>query len=132
MQLNICGATDLKLESMNNIKILPRQNLSIIREYEKKSDVLICLCNKKGTQIPGKIYHYAATNKPILIILDGENKDKLKKYFESFNRFILCENNIESISNIINNIKNYKREYNQSEQLNAKNIAKKSIDYIEH
>lgn len=62
-------------------------------KYEEDADLLIVLLNKKGTQIPGKIYHYAGTNKPILIILDGDRKEEIKEYLSLFNRFYFCENN---------------------------------------
>lgn len=100
--LNICGNSNIILDSKDNIFIKPRQKMSIIRQEEEKTDLLICICNKKGTQIPGKVYHYAATNKPILIIVDGENSNNLKEYFQKFNRYLLCENNEEDIRRAIN------------------------------
>ena len=33
----------------------------------------------------------------MLVILDGDEKDKLRAYIESFNRYIVCDNNVESI-----------------------------------
>ena len=90
--LNICGNSDLSLLQKENMNIKPRQKLDVVEKLEEDCDILVCVCNKKGTQIPGKVYHYAATNKPILIILDGDKKEKLRKYFKSFNRYVLCEN----------------------------------------
>lgn len=125
--LNICGNSDIKLEEKNNISVRPRQKINVIEELEKKSDILICICNKKGTQIPGKIYHYAATNKPILIILDGDRKKELRKYFESFNRYKLCENTEEDIIKAIKDIMNEKAEYNPLSLLSSEKIAKEFI-----
>lgn len=71
----------------------------------------------RGGQIPGKLYQYSATNKPILFILDGtiEEMQILKTYFSQFNRYVFCKNSIDSIQNGIqkinlgqfNDVKNY-------------------------
>ncbi len=73
-KLIICGNTDLKLEESEQIKIYPRVEYSKVKELEAKADVLVHLSNKQGNQIPGKIYQYSGTNKPILFILDGNEK----------------------------------------------------------
>lgn len=104
MKLLICGETNLNLKETSNVVIKNREKLEKIREYESEVDVLVCVCNKFGTQIPGKIYHYSATNKPILVILDGQYKEEIKKYLEKFKRFILCYNDKESIEMALNKI----------------------------
>lgn len=126
--LNICGNSDVKLEKKENISIRSRQKMNVIEELEKNSDILVCICNKKGTQIPGKIYHYAATNKPILIILDGNRKKELRKYFESFNRYKLCENTEEDIIKAIKDIINERVEYKPLSLLSPEKIAKEFIE----
>lgn len=126
--LNICGNSDIKLEEKENVSIRPRQKMNVVEELEKNSDILVCICNKKGTQIPGKIYHYAATNKPILIILDGDKKEELRKYFESFNRYKLCENTEEDILKAVKDIINEKVEYKPLTLLSSEKIAKKFIE----
>ena len=126
--LNICGNSDIKLEVKENVSIRPRQKMNVVEELEKNSDILVCICNKKGTQIPGKIYHYAATNKPILIILDGDKKEELRKYFESFNRYKLCENTEEDIIKAIKDIINERVEYKPLSLLSSEKIAKEFIE----
>lgn len=125
--LNICGNSDIKLEVKENVSIRPRQKMNVVEELEKNSDILVCICNKKGTQIPGKIYHYAATNKPILIILDGDRKEELRKYFEGFNRYKLCENTKEDIIKTIKDIINERVEYKPLSLLSSEKIAKEFI-----
>lgn len=107
IELTIAGNSDLKLQNKNNIEILPRVNQANLENIEEKSDVLVCLLNTKGSQIPGKVYHYAATNKPILVILDGEEprKGEIRKYLESFDRYILCDNDTENLKKTIKKIK---------------------------
>lgn len=108
VELRIVGSSDIELDEQENIIIEPRQETSVINRYESESDLLVCLMNSHGTQIPGKIYHSAATNKPILVILDGERIPEMKRYLEKFNRFILCSNNEEDIrTTILTIMENY-------------------------
>lgn len=125
--LNICGNSDIKLEVKENISIRPRQRMNVIEELEKKSDILVCISNRKGTQIPGKIYHYAATNKPILIILDGDKKEELRKYFDSFSRYKLCENTEEDIMEAVKDIINERVEYKPLKLLSSEKVAEEFI-----
>jgi len=127
-ELIICGNSDLNLEKKENIEIYQRQNIKKIRELEENSDILVCVCNKKGTQIPGKIYHYAATNKPILIILDGEYKEELREYFKLYNRFIICDNQKDQILNEISKYEKSEVRYEPLERLMPKNIANEFIN----
>ena len=87
-------------------------------QAESNADVLVCICNLRGTQIPGKIYYLTNYLKPIIVIVDGEYKEELKDYFESMNRFIVCENNENAIEDAIRNAKtilNEKTAYKNSE-----------------
>lgn len=83
---------ELNLEETPNIRILGRQPHNKLDDYMKHYDVMVCLMNKRGTQIPGKIFNYAGTNKEILVIQDGEYGEKIKKYFERYNRFTFVNN----------------------------------------
>ena len=76
-----------------------RVTLDVLEKVQEQTSVLIHLSNLRGGQIPGKIYHYSATEKPILFILDGTEEEKgvLKGYFSQFHRYCFCENNQESI-----------------------------------
>lgn len=128
----ILGDSDIKIQPNNNITILKgRQNLDVVKQYEEQVDILICICNKKGTQIPGKIYHYSATNKPILVILDGPQKEELKQYFEKYKRFLICENSVESIKKTLTNIDVSKFNYDNFSDFDCKKIAKEFIKGIE-
>lgn len=126
--LVVTGNSDLKLEETSKIKIMPRQKKSIIEEYEKKCDILVCICNKSGTQIPGKVYHYSCTNKPILIILDGSKTNELKKYFGSFERFYMCLNDSNEIQKEIKKIKEENKTFEPCKKLSSKYIAKQLIE----
>jgi predicted oxidoreductase (fatty acid repression mutant protein) len=50
------------------------------------------------------VYYAAASQKYMLVILDGDENDKLRAYIESFNRYIVCDNNVESIKEALKTI----------------------------
>lgn len=127
-KLKIVGNSNIQLQESTKVKVSKRIKYDLVKEKEAKCDLLVCVCNKTGTQIPGKIYHYAATNKPILIVLDGENKKEMRSYFESFDRYVLCDNNPDSITQAINSIKNTNKEYTPSPFFDPVNVAKKFIE----
>jgi hypothetical protein len=122
VELVIAGTTDIKLENSENVKVLPNMNRIDLSKYEDESDAIICVLNSSGTQVPGKLYHYAGTNIPILVIVDGEYGSRIKEYLEKFDRYVLCENNERSISEALLGIKQ-KREQRPALYLSPINIA---------
>lgn len=129
-KLIIAGNSDLSLSNTGMIQIYSRLNRNEIDALTSKSDMLVCILNKHGTQIPGKIYDYASTNKPIIIIIDGDNMLEMEAYFKQFNRFVICENTEESILEAVSSIEKYKTEYEPSPYFSAKIIAKQVIEMI--
>lgn len=103
-KLIICGDGDINLETTNQIKIYPRVSFKKIKEFERECDVLVHVSNLSGGQIPGKIYQYSGTNKPILFILDGE-KDLLIEIFGGYKRFLFSDNKKENLIQEIINLK---------------------------
>lgn len=103
VSVNICGNPSDLFQETDSVHIHPRMPLYELKKIEDKTNVLIFLCNRKGGQIPGKIYQYSATNKAILFILDGTEEEQriLREYFERFNRYIFCQNTVSSISEAI-------------------------------
>ena len=126
--LIICGNSDLKLEDTERIEIYPRIGFEKTKAFERECDVLIHLSNLKGTQIPGKIYQYSGTNKPILFILDGD-VDLLRGMFDSYERYIFCQNEKIDICRVIEEIYNKKFDYTRFivEEFDPKKIAEKII-----
>lgn len=104
---SIYGDSDLGLASTDRITVSGRVTLDILAEVQAKTEVLVHLCNLRGGQIPGKIYHYSATKKPILFILDGaeEEQEILRTYFSQFDRYYFCENTTESILSAIRSVR---------------------------
>ena len=133
IEVNICGNPNDLFESTELIHIFPRLSLEQLVPVENQSNVLIFLCNRKGGQIPGKIYQYSATTKTILFILDGtaEEKEALKTYFESFDRYVFCNNTVEDIRKAISDIENESlgTVKNESiEEFNPREIVRKILE----
>ncbi|XCP86575.1 hypothetical protein ABXS75_07210 [Roseburia hominis] len=101
IDLKIVGNSDLSLKNTNNIEVYPRGDIS---DFEDITDLFVCILNKNGTQIPGKLYHYAAYNRPILVIEDGDHTDEMHDFICSFNRYYTCKNNSEDIVTCIKQI----------------------------
>jgi len=99
--LTICGNSDIELQNSYNISVLGRVNSDEVYKVESDADVLIHLSNLKETQIPGKIYNYSATNKPIIFILDGDT-NIIRQCFEKYNRYLFCENTENDIMRALN------------------------------
>lgn len=105
--LKVIGTSDVSLAQTNNVQVFKRMPAIELQQVEKDTNLRICICNRNGTQIPGKIYHAGATDTPTLIILDGDCASEIRKYFEQFNRYYFCENNEQSIYDAINKISDY-------------------------
>lgn len=125
----IAGNSDINLESTNFLEIHKRLPYKEALDYENKSSILVTLCNSSGTQIPGKIYYCASQNKPIIVIIDGEYSIQLFDYLSSFNRYIICNNDENSILEAINMAKkSIEKNVSLSKQLQIDHIGKKIMD----
>lgn len=87
--LTICGDGDVDLFSTSNVTIRGRQSKEVVDNLVSACDFLVVLLNIKGTQLPGKLYDYAITDKPVLVLYENEC-DTLKLPFPS--RFIFLKN----------------------------------------
>lgn len=133
VNVNICGNPSNLFAQTDKITIYPRLQLNELKPIEDKTNVLVFLCNRKGGQIPGKIYQYSATYKTILFILDGTDEEKkvLKSYFEQFNRYIFCENTVEDIERAIKLIENNDFGNVKNEPIDEFNPAKTIMKVLE-
>ena len=126
----IFGDNDLSLKSTDRIQVSERVTLDVLTTIQEKTEVLVHLSNLRGGQIPGKIYHYSATTKPILFILDGNEEEKsiLREYFGKYDRFYFCENNKQSILEKMNLIsRERERHWNPVDEFCPRNVVNKII-----
>ena len=103
VEVNICGDPSNLFAATEHIHIHSRLTLDKLKPIEDSTNVLIFLCNRKGGQIPGKIYQYSATNKIILFIMDGTEEEQkvLKEFFGKYNRYVFCQNTVDDITRAI-------------------------------
>lgn len=129
--LSIVGDSDLNIPKTERISIKTRVPKDEINQYIIEASVLVCILNKSGTQIPGKIYQLAGTNKEVLLLYDGNNGREICDSLQFMNRFTICENKKDEIKKQINEyvIKGIpKRE--PSHFVNKMEVAEKLIDEI--
>jgi hypothetical protein len=124
--LTVCGLSDAPLESCENVEVHSRVPYEQVCEYENKADVLVHLSNLKGSQIPGKIYQYSGTNKPVLFILDGD-EGALRAYFQGFDRYVFAENTPQSIRACLESIRDADIQYSPVEAFSKRSIAESII-----
>lgn len=127
-RLTVAGNSDLALSPNESITVYPRVEKKKVDEIEQSSDVIVCVCNRKGTQIPGKIYHASATNRAILILLDGDCKNEIKAYFTGYERFVFCENEKNAIVATLRSMCDNKVEADPCKRLNGVHVAREMIE----
>lgn len=110
-----------------NITILPRVPQEKALQIEGEADVIVCVCNMRGTQIPGKILYKTSSDKHILVVMEKEQHEQMLRYFESFNRFYICDNTIESIAQSIQSLRNRPHNYSTPECLLPINVARELL-----
>ena len=128
VRLDIYGTSNVNLSDENNITIHGQVSREKADIAEDNADVLFCICNLKGSQIPGKIYYLTACRKNIIIAVDGDYKNELQTYFENMKRFIVCQNKEYEIIKAIDKARKLDRNvhYN-TEEFSPKKMAEKII-----
>ncbi len=116
--------------SLPNIRVLPRIPQDRALEIENDSDVIICVCNKRGTQIPGKVFYKSSSDKHILIAVEQEMHDEMCRYFESYNRFTVCDNTRESITEALLSLRFRPHNYITPERLRPINVTKEILQVL--
>ncbi len=114
-------------KTLPNVKVLPRIPQDQALEIENDADVIFCVCNKRGTQIPGKIMYKTSSDKHILIAVERELHDEMCRFFESFGRFVVCDNTPESISTALQSLCDRPHDYVTPECLLPINVVKELL-----
>lgn len=125
----IFGDSDLALKATEHIKVSGRVTLDVLAGIQEQAKVLVHLCNLSGGQIPGKIYHYSATDKPILFILDGteEEQENILKFFSNFNRYYFCKNDKDSICGAMKKIIEEKEKFERVVEFEPREVVRRIL-----
>lgn len=135
LQTTIAGGSDVSLEPTDSISILGRVSKTQADVIESQSKILVVLDNervgKECIQVPGKMYHYALTDKYILVI---SNSNSLENYYGCYNRYVFVRNTEEEIENGIKKIlsgvfpESYKTPVSDFQQSKIVDVFLKIID----
>lgn len=136
-QLTIAGKTDVSVAG-KNFDVHPVLPSSEVNTLMEQMDVLVVVENlpKKGyekdcIQIPGKVFHYGATDKKILVISEtGLTRNEFVRY----NRYKFCDNNVESIGKALSELiqDNEVEMQNPVADFSPMNVANRIINWYEH
>ncbi len=130
VRLLIIGDSVLELEERNNISVAKRVPVAQLNKLEENSDALICLLNKQGTQIPGKAFHCAATNRPILMLYE-QTSGPIVDYFEKTGRYVLVPNQKDSIEDVFEQLDAIcQQSWEPYEPFSSKHAANMFVDII--
>ena len=103
----IIGNGDVEIIPTEKLAVMPRATVSVVHKYEDDTRILACICNKLPASkketglIPGKAYHYAATDKTVLVI--GASQD-VEMFLKKYNRFIFVPNDPQKIKETIDTL----------------------------
>ena len=129
----IRGDTDICIDpsEYSNLDIeFERKPYNEIQKLENDCDILLSLGSLSGVNTPaGKTFYYANINKPIVYIGDGRHKEFFADYLKELNRYIVCDNNVQSIKNAIREALTVLPTFTLSipERLKPENVAKRII-----
>lgn len=115
------------LSTQDNITILSRVPYEQAAQIEEEADVIVGICNLKGTQIPGKFFYKSSTNKHILVALEEDHKEEMKAYFESYQRFVICDNRVDSIKEALLNLRDKIPHYSTPQRLLQEKVAEEIL-----
>lgn len=105
IEIIVYGDIDLvyreKISKFAFVKIFDSVDYENIMDIYASASILLYLSNKKGTtQIPGKLYDYMGTTKPILCLVE-DNHDDISSFLSNITRCLVLKNESE---NIVHNI----------------------------
>lgn len=99
----------LDLKNMKNIKVFFEGNIGFNEciKLQNTSDILLFFSNKYEMQVPGKLYEYLATDKPILSI--SYNKGETEEIIEKHNRGVIVFNDEKLAEKLLNILSTYNK-----------------------
>ena len=112
-----------KYPALPTIRLLSRIPQEKALLIENEADVIFCVCNARGTQIPGKMFYKASSDKHILVAVEKELHDEMQQYLESYGRFVICDNNPDSIKEALESLRNRAHKYSIPLRLQPTHIA---------
>ena len=102
--------------------------LSEALKIEKSSFISVCVLNRCGFSLPGKLFYYTELERPILVIKDGPFANDIENQLKAFNRFTFCENEPKAIAEAIDLIRKENKQNNNYNAFDPNTTFLKIID----
>lgn len=118
-----------QLRKYSCVNVYGSIDLGQLQDVYNSSSMMLYLSNRKGaTQIPGKLYDYMGTTKPVLCLVEDEN-DAISVFLKKFDRCLVLKNDLVTIENSIDLILDFsKRRFPINKDFAPQSIARSFID----
>ncbi len=107
MKLVVAGEGDTVIPDCARIVSPPRLLLEQLKPLMAACQVVVCVLNRTGTQIPGKLYHWAGSTHHILVTYE-ESQLPVVQHLKCYERFVFCPNKAEAITIALQDIRSGK------------------------
>lgn len=87
-----------------NVRLLPRVDFNTAQRMTREADMLVVLLNRVGGQVPGKLYDYAPTEQPVLVLYEDESLLPSIPFQE---RFIFIKNEEQAIYAFLDQVRSF-------------------------
>lgn len=107
--------------SVSYLGRLPQADADLIIE---SSEICFIILNKSGTQVPGKVFDLALTDKVVIVLYEDESQIGIIPFRD---RFIFCKNEKNDIVLMMQSLSTYNVKHPIEEYLIANNVILKSF-----
>jgi len=128
---NCSFEVEKKLREYPFIKLNKGLDFEHMSNIYQEASILLYLSNKKGTtQIPGKLFDYMGTTKPILCLVDNET-DEISMMLKEYDRCFVVENTVNSIRMKMDEIMSLSsKSFSPEERYSPSTVAKQVVNLI--
>lgn len=121
-----------QLSSFPFVKLYDSVDFEHMPTIFSSASILLYLSNKQGcSQIPGKLFDYMGTNRPILCLVSDES-EPTSIFLKQFERCLVIKNSESDILNNWDKIENASRSmYTSEKKFSPRNIASQIINLLD-
>lgn len=131
--LYLAGNGDFNKEGIDEcVQELGRLSTDALLKIRERADFEVVIMNSRGGQLPGKVFDVMTSDKPVILILDG---DFSIEDIPCHNRFILVNNNQLEISNLLSGIEEiiakFEFNFNELQRFSIDSLVEEVLSDIE-
>ena len=98
LPLSVVGDGDWPKQRVSGVTWRPRVSPGELRSHIEQASMLVVILNKRGSQIPGKIYDFATEFRPVLVLYEDPT---VIREFPMASRFIFASNSVSEIYKVL-------------------------------